>query len=92
MSKTLSEMFQAIAEHELDLDVKVTAIKIYIAQDDKLGFKKVMSVVAAKEMDPHRLVHVAMTDRRYPRYKDCDVVDADIVEMNGDVFKVWISK
>lgn len=92
MSKKLSEMFKAIAEFELDLDVKVTAIKIYIAQDDKLGFKKVMSVVAAKEMDLHRLVHVAMTDRRYQKYKDCDVVDADIVEMDGDVFKVWISK
>ena len=90
MSKTLSEMFQYIAEHELDFDVKVTAIKIYMAQDDALGFKKVMSVVAAEEMDLHRLVHVAMTDRRYPRYKDCDVVD--VGEMNGDVFKVWISK
>ena len=90
--RKLSEMFQAIAEHELDLDVEVTAIKIYMAQDDKLGFKKVMSAVAAEEMNLDRLVHVAMTDRRYPRYKDCDVVDADIVEMNGYVYKVWIKK
>lgn len=88
MSKTLSEMFQEIVELKLGGD-KVTAVRIYRVQDDSLGDNKVMGVVASKEMDLHRLISAVMTDRRFPKYKDCDVVAA---AHDGDVFKVWIGK
>lgn len=88
MSKTLSEMFQEMVELKLGGD-KVTAVRIYRVQDDSLGDNKVMGVVASKEMDLHRLISAVMTDRRFPKYKDCDVVAA---AHDGDVFKVWISK
>ena len=87
MSKTLSKRFQEITE--LKLGMKVTAVKIYRVQDDCLGDDKVMSAVAAKEIDLHRLVHVAMTDRLYGRYKGYYVV---VESHDGDVFKVWIKK
>lgn len=87
MSKTLAKRFQEITE--LKLGMKVTAVNIYRVQDDHIGDYKVVSAVAAKEMDLHRLVHVAMTDRLYGKYKNYYVV----VECHdGDVFKVWITK
>ena len=88
MSKTLSERFQEIVNLKLDCG-KVTAVKVYRVQDDSLGENKVMGIVAAKEMDLHRLISAVMTDRRFPKYKDCDVVAA---AHDGDVFKVWIGK
>lgn len=90
MSKTLSEMFQEIVELKLGID-KVTAVEIYMAQDDHLGDNKVLSVVEYKEMDLHRLVHVVMrdTDRLYHKYKNYDVV---VSAYDGDVYKVWIRK
>lgn len=90
MSKTLHERFQEIVELKLGSD-KVTAVEIYKAQDDNLGDNKVLSVVEAKEMDLHRLVHVVMrdTDRLYHKYKNYDVV-AECHD--GDVYKVWIKK
>lgn len=87
MSKTLHERFQEIAEFKLGM--KVTAVKIYRVQDDSLGDNKVISAVAAKEIDLHRLVHVAMTDRLYGKYKGYYVV---VESHDGDVFKVWIKK
>ena len=87
MSKTLAKRFQEITE--LKLGMKVTAVKIYRVQDDSLGDNKVISAVAAKEIDLHRLVHVAMTDRLYGKYKNYYV----IVECHdGDVYKIWIKK
>lgn len=88
MSRTLSEMFKEITDLKLDCG-KVTAVSIYRAQDDSLGDNKVMSAVAAKEMDLHRLVSMAMTDRLYAKYKDYDVV---VAADDGNVFKVWIGK
>lgn len=87
MSKTLHERFQEIAE--LKLGMKVTAVNIYRVQDDSIGDNKVLSAVAAKEMDLHRLVHVAMTDRLYGKYKAYYVV---VEAHDGDVYKVWIKK
>lgn len=87
MSKTLSKRFQEIAE--LKLGMKVTAVNIYRVQDDSIGDNKVLSAVAAKEMDLHRLVSMAMTDRLYAKYKDYDVV---VAADDGNVFKVWIKK
>ena len=55
---------------ELKLGMKVTAVNIYRVQDDSIGDNKVLSAVAAKEMDLHRLVHVAMTDRGYDMGND----------------------
>ena len=88
MSQKLSEMFQDIVELKLG-SVQVTAVKIYRVQDDCLGDNKVMSAVAAKRIDLHRLVSVTMTDRRYPKYRDCDVV---ATAHDSDVFKVWIAQ
>lgn len=88
MSKTLSKRFQEIVELKLGSD-KVTAVKIYRVPDDNLGDIKVMSVVAAKEMDLHRLVSMAMTDRLYGKYKAYYVV---VEAHDGDVYKVWIKK
>lgn len=88
MSKTLSEMFQEIVELKLGGD-KVTAVRIYRVQDDSLGNNKVMGVVASKEMELHRLISAVMIDRRFPKYRDFDVV---AVAHDGDVFKVWIGK
>lgn len=87
MSKTLSKRFQEITE--LKLGMKVTAVKIYRVQDDSLGDNKVISAVAAKEIDLHRLVHVAMTDRLYGKYKGYYVV---VESHDGDVYKIWIKK
>lgn len=87
MSRTLSEMFKEIVEFKLGY--KVTAVKIYKVPNNNLGDIKVMSVVAAKEMDLHRLVSMAMTDRLYAKYKDYDVV---VAADDGNVFKVWIKK
>ena len=87
MSKTLSERFQEITE--LKIGMKVTAVKIYRVQDDILGDNKVISAVAAKEIDLHRLVHVAMTDRLYGKYKGYYVV---VESDDGDVYKIWIKK
>lgn len=87
MSKTLHERFQEIAE--LKLGDKATAVNIYRVQDDHIGDHKVLSAVAAKEMDLHRLVHVAMTDRLYGKYKGYYVV---VESQDGDVYKVWITK
>lgn len=87
MSRTLSEMFKEIVEFKLGY--KVTAVKIYKVPNNNLGNIKVMSVVAAKEMDLHRLVSMAMTDRLYAKYKDYDVV---VAADDGNVFKVWIKK
>lgn len=87
MSKTLAKRFQEITE--LKLGMKVTAVKIYRVQDDSLGDNKVISAVAAKEIDLHRLVHVAMTDRLYGKYKGYYVV---VEAHDGDVYKVWIKK
>lgn len=87
MSKTLAKRFQEITE--LKLGMKVTAVKIYRVQDDILGDNKVISAVAAKEIDLHRLVHVAMTDRLYGKYKGCYVV---VESHDGDVYKIWIKK
>lgn len=88
MSKTLSEMFQDIAKFKLDCG-KVAAIEIYMAQDDCLGDNKVLGVTESKMMDLHRLVHVAMTDRLYGKYKGYYVV---VESHDGDVYKVWIRK
>ena len=88
MSKTLSERFQEIVNLKLDCG-KVTAVKIYRVQDDSLGDNKVISAVAAKEIDLHRLVHVAMTDRLYGKYKGYYVV---VESHDGDVYKIWIKK
>lgn len=88
MSKTLHKRFQEIVDFKLDCG-KVTAVKIYRVRDDSLGDNKVMSAVAAKEMDLHRLVHVAMTDRHYGKYKNYYVV-AECHD--GDDYKVWIKK
>lgn len=87
MSKTLAKRFQEITE--LKLVMKVTAVKIYRVQDDSLGDNKVISAVAAKEIDLHRLVHVAMTDRLYGKYKGYYVV---VESHDGDVYKIWIKK
>lgn len=87
MSRTLSEMFKEIVEFKLGY--KVTAVKIYKVPNNNLGDIKVMSVVAAKEIDLHRLVSMAMTDRLYAKYKDYDVV---VAADDGNVFKVWIGK
>lgn len=87
MSKTLSKRFQEITE--LKLGMKVTAVKIYMVSNNNLGNIKVLSVVAAKEMDLHRLVSMAMTDRLYAKYKDYDVV---VAADDGNVFKVWIGE
>ena len=87
MSKTLAKRFQEITE--LKLGMKVTAVKIYLVQDDSLGDNKVISAVAAKEIDLHRLVHVAMTDRLYGKYKGYYVV---VESHDGDVYKIWIKK
>lgn len=87
MSKTLAKRFQEITE--LKLGMKVTAVKIYRVQDDSLGDNKVISAVAAKEIDLHRLVHVAMTDRLYGKYKGYYVV---VESHDGDVYKIWIKK
>ena len=87
MSKTLAKRFQEITE--LKLGMKVTAVKIYRVQDDSFGDNKVISAVAAKEIDLHRLVHVAMTDRLYGKYKGYYVV---VESHDGDVYKIWIKK
>lgn len=87
MSKTLAKRFQEITE--LKLGMKVTAVKIYRVQDDSLGDNQVISAVAAKEIDLHRLVHVAMTDRLYGKYKGYYVV---VESHDGDVYKIWIKK
>lgn len=87
MSKTLAKRFQEITE--LKLGMKVTAVKIYRVQDDSLGDNKIISAVAAKEIDLHRLVHVAMTDRLYGKYKGYYVV---VESHDGDVYKIWIKK
>ena len=87
MSKTLAKRFQEITEFKLGM--KVTAVKIYRVQDDSLGDNKVISAVAAKEIDLHRLVHVAMTDRLYGKYKGYYVV---VESHDGDVYKIWIKK
>lgn len=87
MSKTLAKRFQEITE--LKLGMKVTAVKIYLVQDDSLGDNKVISAVAAKEIDLHRLVHVAITDRLYGKYKGYYVV---VESHDGDVYKIWIKK
>lgn len=87
MSKTLAKRLQEITE--LKLVMKVTAVKIYRVQDDSLGDNKVISAVAAKEIDLHRLVHVAMTDRLYGKYKGYYVV---VESHDGDVYKIWIKK
>lgn len=80
-------MFQEIVE--FNLGYKVTAVKIYKVPNNNLGDIKVMSVVAAKEMDLHRLVSMAMTDRLYGKYKAYYVV---VEAHDGDVYKVWIKK
>ena len=87
MSKTLAKRFQEITE--LKLVMKVTAVNIYRVQEDKIGDNKVFSAVAAKEIDLHRLVHVAMTDRLYGKYKGHYVV---VESHDGDVYKIWIKK
>lgn len=87
MSMTLAKRFQEITE--LKLGMKVTAIKIYNVPNNNLGDMKVMSAVAAKEIDLHRLVHVAMTDRLYGKYKGYYVV---VESHDGDVYKIWIKK
>lgn len=87
MSKTLSKRFQEITDFKPSL--KVTAIKIYKVNDDNIGDNKVFSAVAAKEIELHRLVHIAMTDRLYGRYKHYYVV---VESHDNDVYKVWITK
>lgn len=87
MSKTLSKRFQEIADFKPSL--KVTAVNIYRVQEDNIGDNKVISAVAAKEIDLHRLVHVAMTDRLYGKYKGYYVV---VESHDGDVYKIWIKK
>lgn len=88
MSKTLSERFQEIVNLKLDCG-KVTAVKVYRVQDDCLGDDKVMSVVAARDMDVYRLAELMMTDRLWSKYKDDSV---DVTEWDDGVFKVWIDK
>lgn len=87
MSKTLFKRFQEIVEFKLG--DKVTAVKIYRVHDDNLGDIEVQSAVTAKEMDLHRLVSMAMTDRFYDKYKGYYVV---VEAHDGDVYKVWIRK
>lgn len=87
MSKTLSKRFQEIADFKPSL--KVTAVKVYWVQDDCLGDDKVMSAVAAKELELYELVSLITTDELYRKYKNYYVV----VECHdGDVYKVWIAK
>lgn len=85
---TLSEMFRGMSQLQCG-STMAHSIKVYRIPHDNLGDIKVMSVVAAKEMDLHRLVSMAMTDRLYAKYKDYDVV---VAAHDGDVYKVWIKK
>lgn len=85
---TLSEMFNTMSQLQCG-STMAHSIKVYRIPHDNLGDVKVMSVVAAKEMDLHRLVSMAMTDRLYAEYKDYDVV---VAADEGNVFKVWIGK
>ena len=87
MSRTLSEMFKEIVEFKLGY--KVTAVKIYKVPNNNLGDIKVMSAVAAKEIDIYRLAELIKTDRLYPKYRDYSV---DCTSYDAGVFKIWIIK
>ena len=85
---TLSEMFRSMSQLQSGM-TKATAIKVYKIPHNNLGDVKVISVVAAKDMDIYRLAEFMMNDRLWSRYKDYSV---DVTEWDGGVFKVWIDK
>lgn len=85
---TLSEMFNIMRQLQCD-STMVHSIKVYKIPHDNLGDVKVMSVVAARYMDVYRLAELMMTDRLYPKYRDCSV---DCTLYEDGVFKIWIIK
>lgn len=83
---TLSEMFKSMSQLQSDC-AKAEAIKVYRVSDDNLGDIKVLSAVAAREMDVYRLALIVMADRLYTKYRDLNVL---VTSWDGNVFKVWI--
>lgn len=85
---TLSEMFKIMSQLQCGTSV-VHSIKVYRIPDDNLGDVKVMSVVAAKDVDVYRLAELMMTDRLYPKYRDYSV---DSSSYHDGVLKIWINQ
>lgn len=85
---TLAQMFETMSQLQSDC-AKAEAIKVYRVSDDNLGDIKVLSAVAARELDVYRLSTIIMTDRLWSKYKDYSV---DVTEWDSGVFKVWIDK
>ncbi|MBQ6689515.1 MAG: hypothetical protein IJN02_09830 [Bacteroidales bacterium] len=86
MSMTLSERFQEIAY--FCLGSKVKAANIYKVHDC-IGNNKVISAVSVKKIELHRLVHIAMTDRLYGKYKNyyvvCECIDGFGFRIEGTI-------
>lgn len=85
---TLSEMFRIMSQLQCG-STMAHSIKVYKIPHNNLGDIKVMSAVAAKEIDIYRLAELIKTDRLYPQYRDYGV-DCTLYE-NG-VLKIWIIK
>lgn len=85
---TLSEMFKVMRQLQSGSTV-AHSIKVYRVPHDNLGDVKVMSVVAAKDVDVYRLAELIMTDRLYPKYRDYSV---DCTSYYEGVLEIWINQ
>lgn len=85
---TLSEMFRVMSQLQCG-STMAHSIKVYRIPHNNLGDVKVMSAVAAKEIDIYRLAELIKTDRLYPKYRDYSV---DCTSYDAGVFKIWIIK
>lgn len=85
---TLSEMFRGMSQLQCGLSV-AHSIKVYKIPHNNLGDIKVMSAVAAEEIDIYRLAELIKTDRLYPQYRDYSV---DCTLYEDGVLKIWIIK
>lgn len=83
---TLSEMFRVMSQLQCGSTL-VHSIKVYRIPHNNLGDIKVMSAVAAKEIDIYRLAELIMTDRLYPKYRDYSV---DCTSYEAGCLKIWI--
>lgn len=85
---TLSEMFRGMSQLQCS-STMAHSIKVYKIPHNNLGDIKVMSAVAAKDMDVYRLVELMMTHRLYPKYRDYSV---DSTSFDAGVFSIWIDQ